>query len=184
MTKELAVAVMVVVGTALTAAGADDARAARRAEAPRLLKDAVAAGTVEDADFAAIADWILHAKEENVAAGLLEVLGAAEPSLAAAGGQRWEGTTRAVFSLFATALRDGQHNRRRSGQDLEPEIAAVVSAATPALAETFREIDPETKARITALLGTLAPLSHDLAPLLGADLSGVARDALDEIKKK
>jgi hypothetical protein len=184
MTKELAVSVMLVVGTALTAAAADDAREARRAEAPRLLKDAVAKGTVEDADFAAIADWIVHAREENVAAGLLEVLGAAEPSLAAAGGKRWEGTTRAVFSLFATALRDGQHNRRRSGQDLEPEIAALVGAAAPAIAETFREIDPEAKARISALLGTLAPLSHDLAPLLGADLSGSVREALEEIDKK
>jgi hypothetical protein len=182
MTKTLALAVMVAVAS-MAEAGSDDSRRAAREQAPRLMKDAVAAGTIDAADFAAIADWILHEKEEKVAAGLIEVIGAAEPAVAGAGGQRWEPTTRAVFSLFATVLRDAQGNHRRSGRDIEPEIAALVSAAAPAVAATLQEVDPESKARITALLHALGPLTHDLAPLIGADVLGAAREALGEAQR-
>lgn len=182
MTKQLVVAVALSISVApMAAAGSDEARRVRREEAPRLLKDAVAKGTVDTADFAAIAEWILHEKEEKVAAGLIEVLGAAEPAVASAGGERWNGTARAVFSLFETVLRDAQGNRRRGARDLEPEIAALVSAAAPAVSATLQEMDPESKARMAALLEVLG---DDLAPLLGADLGAGVREALEGAPKK
>jgi hypothetical protein len=177
MTKTLAVAAMVAAAS-MAEAASDDARRAAREQAPRLMKDAVAAGTIDAADFAAVADWILHEKEEKVAAGLIDVLGAVEPAIAPAGGQRWDATTRAVFSLFATVLRDAQGDHRRSGRDLDPEIADLVSAAAPAVAATLQEVDPESKARIAALLHAFGPLAGDLAPLMGADVLGAAREAL------
>jgi hypothetical protein len=182
MTRELAVAVTLLVA-AVPMAGAGTPPDARRGDAPRLMKDAVAAGTVDAADFAAIADWILHEKEEKVAAGLIDVLGAAEPAIAGAAGHRWDATARAVFALFATALRDGEGNRR-SGREMDSAIAAVVSAATPAVVQSLREVDPESRARMAALLGALGPLSDDLAPLLGADLATAAREALRETDAK
>ena len=182
MTKQWLVSVALTLSVApMAVAGSDEARRARREDAPRLMKDAVAAGTIDTADFAAIADWILHEKEEKVAAGLIDVLGAAEPALAAASGERWNATSRAVFSLFATVLRDAQGNRRRGSRDLEPEIAALVSAAAPAVSATLQEIDPESKARMAALIEVLG---DDLAPLLGADLGKVAREALEGAPKK
>ena len=182
MTKQWLVAVALTISVApMAAAGPDDERRARREEAPRLMKDAVAAGTIDTADFAAIADWILHEKEEKVAAGLIDVLGAAEPAIAAASGERWNATSRAVFSLFATVLRDAQGNRRRGSRDLEPEIAALVSAAAPAVSATLQEMDPEAKARMAALIDVLG---DDLAPLLGADLGKAAREALEGVPAK
>lgn len=182
MRRELAVAVALVMAAApMAMAGRNDARRDRE-DAPRLLKQAVREGTADVADFAAIADWILHEKEEKVAAGLIDLLAAVEPAVAGASGQRWDATTRAVFSLFATALRDAQGNRRRSGRDLEPEIADLVSAAAPAVAATLREADPESRARIEALMDTLGPLSDELAPLLGADIAAAAREALKDVE--
>lgn len=180
MRRKLAVAMASVLAAAT--AGADDARQAARKDAPRLMKEAVTAGTVEAAAFAAIADWILHEKEEKVAAGLIDVLGAVEPEVARAGGERWNDTTRAVFSLFAGVLRDAQGNRRRGGRELDVEIAALVKVATPAVAGALREIDPAERARIEALFAALGPLTGDLAPLLGADIAAAARDALRRIE--
>src|SRR5687768_7323839 len=179
MTIKLVLAVAVSIAVAPMAAASDEARRTRREEAPRLMKEAVAAGTIDAADFAAIADWILHEKEEKVAAGFIEILGAAEPAIAGASGERWNATTRAVFSLFTTVLRDAQGNRRRSGRELEPELAALVSAAAPAISASLQEIDPESKARMAALMEALAPLADDLGPLFGADLGKVAREALE-----
>lgn len=139
MSRDLGVALAVMLAAAPMARAETDGRRDSREDAPRLMKEAVAAGTVDVADFAAIADWILHEKEEKVAAGLVEVLGAAEPAIAAASGERWNDTTRAVFSLFAGVLRDAASNRRRDGHELDAEIAALVKAATPAVADALRE---------------------------------------------
>jgi hypothetical protein len=172
--------VLALAGAQAASAGAEDGRKAGRKDAPRLLKDAVNAGTVDAAAFAAITDWILHEKEEKVAAGLVDLLGAVEPEIAAAGGARWNDTTRAVFALFAGVLRDAEGNRRRSGRDLDREIAALVAVAAPAVAQTLREIDPADQERLAALLTALGPMVKDLGPLFGADVSAAAREALEK----
>jgi hypothetical protein len=164
MTRQLGVAMALVLAAATaTMAGTDGPRRAGREDAPRLMKEAVRAGTADAAAFAAIADWILHEKEEKVAAGLIDVLGAVEPEVARASGARWNDTTRAMFSLFAGVLRDAHGNRRRSGQELDAEIAALVKVATPAVASA---------------------LGDDLAPLLGAEVTTAAREALEKIKDR
>jgi hypothetical protein len=185
MKRVLGVAMAVLVAAAPLAAGErEDAQRPGRKDAPRLLKEAVTAGTVDDAAFAAIADWILHEKEEKVAAGLVDLLGAVEPQVAAASGERWNATTNAVFSLFGSVLRDAQGNRRRGEQELDAEIAALVKVAAPAVAGAFREIDPAERARIAALFLALGPLTDDLAPLLGTDITAAARGVLEESKDR
>jgi len=179
------VAMAVLVAAAPMAGAADsDARKAGRKDAPRLMKEAVTAGTVDAAAFAAIADWILHEKEEKVAAGLIDVLDAVEPEVARASSAQWNDTTRAVFSLISGVLRDAQGNRRRDGRELDAEIAGLVKVATPAVAAALREIDPVERARIAALVTALGPLAEDLTPLLGADLTAAAREALEKIEDK
>ena len=104
----LGVVVAVLAAGSVAQAGDSD----RRADAPRLLKEGLAAGNADLATFAAIADWILHEKEEKVAAGILGALTELEPRLAGREGARWNATTQAMFGLFKTALRDAQSNRR------------------------------------------------------------------------
>jgi hypothetical protein len=140
MMRELGVVMALVVAAApLASAGTDGPRRADREDAPRLMKEAVRTGTADAAAFAAIADWILYEKEEKVALGLADVLVALEPSMEGAQGERWNDTTRAMFSLFTGVLRDAAVNRRRSGDAPDAEIAALVKAATPAVAAALRE---------------------------------------------
>jgi hypothetical protein len=140
MMRELGVVMALVAAAApLASAGTDGPRQAGREDAPRLMKEAVRTGTADMAAFAAIADWILYEKEEKVAAGLADVLVALEPSMGGAQGERWNDTTRAMFSLFTSVLRDAAVNRRRSGDGPDAEIAALVKAATPAIAAALSE---------------------------------------------
>jgi hypothetical protein len=157
----------VVLAAAATAAAASDEHVARRAgrdDAPRLLKEAVRAGTADAAAIAAIADWVLNEKEEKVASGLAEVLGAFGPAVTGGSGERWNETERAVFSLFGAVLRQAESNRR--GDAHETEIAAVVSAAAPAVAGALREADPAARAAFLAVVGSLGPAADDVVPLL------------------
>ena len=169
MKRESIVAMALVVAAASGAGAAnrrqtDDAQRADRADAPRLLKEAVRAGDADIAAFAAIADWILYEKEEKVAAGLVDVFAAAEPTLAGADGERWNATTRAIVSLFTSALRDAKDHRRRSGDETDPEVAALMSAAAPALAATLAESDLAAWAPVMGAIGRLAPVTDRRRP--------------------
>jgi HEAT repeat protein len=169
MKRELGMSMAVVLAAAAMAAAApgdeDVARRAGREDAPRLLKEAVRTGTADAGAFAAIADWILYEKEEKVAAGLAEALGALDPAATGLRGERWNETARAMFSLFATVLRQAEGNRR-GGDASEREIAAVVSAAAPAVAAALREADPAATASFLAVLGGVKPVADDVVPLL------------------
>jgi hypothetical protein len=162
MRRQLGGAMGVVLVAAATAAAATgDEHAARRAgrdDAPRMLKEAVRAGTADASAIAAIADWVLNEKEEKVASGLAEVLGALDPAATGGSGERWNGTASAVFSLFGAMLRQADSNGRGDGH--EKEIAAVVSAAAPAVVEALREADPAATAAFLDLLGSLGPVAE------------------------
>ena len=168
MKREMVVATALVVGAASVAGAgerrADDARRANRADAPRLLKEAVRTGDADIAAFAAIADWILYEKEEKVAAGLTDVLAAVDPTLAGPDGERWNATTRAVVSLFTSALRDAKDHRRRSGDETDAEVAALVSAAAPAVAAALAESDPRAWASIVDAIGGVAHAADRCEP--------------------
>ena len=167
MRRELGVATAFVLVAAMVAAETGPehvARHAGREDAPRMLKEAVRAGTVDVSAIAAIADWVLNEKEEKVAAGLAEVLGASDPAATGVSGERWNGTASAVLSLFGAVLRQAESNRR--GDAHETEIAAVVAAAAPAVAGALREADPAATAAFLALFGRLGPVADDVVPLL------------------
>jgi hypothetical protein len=136
----------------------------RRADAARLLKEGLKAGDADLATFAAIADWILHEKEEKVAAGILGALSELEPRLAGREGERWNATTQAMFSLFKTALRDAQANRRPEKGEIESQIAGIVKAAAPAVAATLQETDPRMLEALREALGAVAPNACELPP--------------------
>lgn len=170
MGRVVSMAVAVVLAASMAAAGTPG-----RADAPRLLKDAVRTGTIEDAAFAAITDWILHEKEEAVAAGLIEVLGALDPSAARIGGSaRYDETAAAVLSIFTRVLRDAQSNRRPDA--FEADLAALVGVAAPVVAASLRETAPADRARLMAAFGMLGPVADDLVPLLAEGLRHSQRE--------
>ena len=159
---KLAIGVVVAVlaaGSVVQAAPGDDA-----ADASRLLKQGLKAGTGDLGTFAAIADWILHEKEEKVAAGILGVLTEIEPRLAGREGARWNATTQAMFGLFKTALRDAQANRRPEKGEIEAEMAGLVKAAAPAVVATLQETDPKMLESLREALGAVAPNACEQPP--------------------
>lgn len=145
LARGVVLAVVVAAGTVAPAsAGESDRRESnQRADAPRLLKEGLAAGDADFATFAAIADWILHEKEEKVAAGLVDALSAVEPRLAGHDGQRWNATTEAMVTLLKSALQDARTHHRRGDGETEADVAALVKAAAPAISATLAEVDPK-----------------------------------------
>ena len=119
-------------------AGAMEHAGARRGEAAGLLKEAVRTGRADPELFATIADWILYEKEEKVAAGLADVIGAVAPQVGSVD-PRWNETTQAMVGLFTGLLRDAQANRRVDSAEAAARMSAVVAAATPAMTAALRE---------------------------------------------
>lgn len=128
-----AAAVIAAIADAMGNAGA------RRGEAAGLLKEAVRTGTADAEAFATIAAWILYEKEEKVAAGLADVLGAVGPTSAGRDGARWNAATQAMLRLFTSVLRDAQNHRRVDPAEADARMSAVVAAAAPAVADALRE---------------------------------------------
>ena len=120
-------------------AGAMQHAGARRGEAADLLKEAVRTGTADAEAFATIADWILYEKEEKVAAGIADVLGAVGPISAGREGERWNQTAQAMVGLFTGLLRDAQSNRRVDSAEADARLSAVITAAAPAVAAALQE---------------------------------------------
>jgi hypothetical protein len=139
---------------------ADDKPAAT--DAPALLQRALRGGTV-DADAAAeITRWILSAKDDTVARGLIGALRSAE--LAPKGPDReiWNGTADAMLDLFESGLADAAAHRRRRATDW-PELAALVNAAAPAIAAALA---PEVRRGAALALGTMGPAGKPAADAL------------------
>src|SRR5688572_13317403 len=126
----------------------------RRGEAPRLLRDALREGKAHPNDIAAIVDWVLHEKEEAVAAGFADAL-ADQFSGTATGpeAERWNRTARAMGDLFQRLLRDAQTRTTRTEKEMWPEVEKILKEAAPAVAEALRDAGcpdeplPEPRAR-------------------------------------
>jgi hypothetical protein len=161
LARGVVVAVVVAMATAAQAAPGEGER---RADAPRLLKEGLAAGNADLATFAAIADWILHEKEEKVAAGLADALAAVEPRLSGPDGQRWNATAEAMLSLFRSALADARTHHRRSDAEIEADVAAVAAAAAPAISATLAEVDPKVWAPFREALQHALPNACEPPP--------------------
>lgn len=125
-------------------ARADAAGDADLAEAAPRLRELLRTGRAEEADVALLTRWIFHAKEHEVARGLIDALRSADLAVAGPQGERWNPAAKAMADLFASALRDAEVYRRRDTKDW-PELKALVAAATPAIAASLREADPATR---------------------------------------
>ena len=128
------------------AAGQAGAGEVASSEAPGKLTKALQSGQAEPADVRAIIDWVLHEKEEKVAAGFAGVLSALDTRRQGTGRDalRWAPTMSAMVDLFAATLRDAQTHKSRRGSDVPPELSALLRAAAPAIADSLREADPKS----------------------------------------
>ena len=145
-------------------------------DAQRLLKDALRAGTVDRAAFAAISEWILYEKEEAVAAGLADVLAdAAGHAARAHAGDRWDPTAQALLNVFARVLSDAAANRH-GDRVVDEEIATLVGIAAPMVSAALRESPAADRARLLTVFGALGPVADDLVPLLASGLRHEQRD--------
>ena len=159
MTVTMAAVVLALAGTGQ----ADDKRAST--EAPALLREALRAGTV-DADAAAeITRWILSAKEDAVARGLIGAMRSAELAPHGADRELWNNTADAMLDLFESGLRDAAAHRRRGAAEW-PELAALVNAAAPAIASALQDTSPSDREALSRFLGALAPTAKPMVPSL------------------
>jgi len=165
MKRTVVVAVMVTAAV-LAVAGtgrAEDKRAAT--EAPALLREALRGGTV-DADAAAeITRWILSAKDDAVARGLIGALRSADVAPRGPDGEIWSATADAMLQLFESGLDDAAAHRRRNATDW-PELAALVNAAAPAIAKALQETSPSDRETLSHFLKAVAPTAKPMVPSL------------------
>jgi hypothetical protein len=178
----------------LAVVGQVGAEEAPKADAPKLLKEALQKGRAEPADIGAIVSWVLHEKEETVASGFAEVLGALDLPAGVKGrdAERWAPTVSALADVFAAALRDAEKRRPRKGSDVPPELAALLRAAAPAISASLREADPESLAGVRAALNGFAQAAgsgvvRDLRKALedaDPEVREAARQALEELGEK
>jgi HEAT repeat protein len=135
------------------------------ADAPRLLLEALRSGTADAETAAAILRWVLHEKEERVAAGFIDALKAV-PTVNAVEGERWHDASRNIIAVFEGLLRDTQVHRRRDGQSTLRDLEPAIKAAAPALADALREAGPAAQAQLRRAVQSLAPVAKDIVPPL------------------
>jgi hypothetical protein len=140
----------------------------RRPDAPRALEEALRTGKADADDVEAIVRWVLREKEETVAREVRRTLQSLDLKGTGPEGQRWDETSRAIFGLFGTVLRDAERLHRRDARSLERELTRVVDAATPALAAALRESDPVGRAIFARGLRALAEAAPDAGVREGA----------------
>lgn len=158
--------VWVTAAVALAVAGvvmAADGKPAAR-EAPALLADALRGGAIDADAAAAITRWILSEKDDAVAQGLVQALRSADLSARGPEAERWNATTRAMVALFERAMLDAGARRPRGAP--WPELAALVDAAAPAVAEALEETDPSDRETMMRFLRAFAPSAGAMLPTL------------------
>jgi len=144
-------------------ARAHDKRAA--ADAPALLADALREGKV-DADTAAeLTRWILSEKDDTVARGLAHALGSIDLTTHGSDGKQWDATARAMAALFQSALGDAAARRPRDASQW-PELAALMSAAAPAVAQALHDLPPSDRDTLAGFARMLAPSATPMVPAL------------------
>jgi hypothetical protein len=140
-------------------AAAEAPRDAGREQAPRLLAEALERGTADVETIATIVRWVLEEKEEKVAPALASALRAAmdDDGGALSADPRWEAAARSALTLFEGLLDDARTHRRRDAASLSRDLAPLVEAAAPAVAEALRELDAPTQEALRQVWERLAP---------------------------
>jgi hypothetical protein len=143
MKRALMAAAVVLAQAGWVAAAESPADVRRPGEAPRLLAEALRKGTAEPEAIGAIVRWVLEAKEETVAAGLVEALGAValseEGPAASPEDERWRAAARSAVTVLQNVLRDAEAHRRRDPESVLRDLAPVIDAVAPGLCDPNRD---------------------------------------------
>jgi hypothetical protein len=166
LTVPAVVIVAMASGPSLMAGGQD----ASRTDGPRRLGEALASGTADAETIAAIVRWVLEEEPEKVAPGLASALHAAvDDAPGQAGDLRWSAAAHSAVDLFASLLADAQAHRRRDAASLTRQMAPLLAAAAPALADALSEVDPAARQRVRETLRAVTPVVGDVvSPLAQA----------------
>ena len=145
-------------------------RKAPRADAPQQLGEALASGTADVETIASLVRWVLEEEPEKVAPGLAAALQSAiADSPAHTDDPRWSAAARSAVDLFASLLDDARAHRRRDAASLTHELAPLLTAAAPALAEALSEADPAARQRVRRALRAVASAAGEVvSPLAQA----------------
>jgi hypothetical protein len=145
-------------------------REASQADGPRRLGEALASGTADAETIASIVRWVLEEEPEKVAPGLASALHAAiDDTSGRTEDPRWSAAAHTAVDLFASLLNDAQAHRRRDAASLTRQLAPLLSAAAPALADALSEVDPAARSRLLRALRVVAPAAGDVvSPLARA----------------
>src|SRR5206468_5534674 len=94
---------------------------------------------------ATIVRWVLEEKEEKVAPALASALRAAVGDLDdGTADPRWSAAARGAIALFEGLLDDARGHRRRDEGSVARDLAPIIDAAAPAVADALREVDAPT----------------------------------------
>jgi len=159
-------AVLTLAGTGTIQAA--DARPAVT-EAPAVLAEALRRGTIDADAAAALTRWILEEKDDVVARGLIDALRSADLRATGSDGEPWNATARAMAGLFESALDDAA-GRRRHGAAQWSELAAVVDAAAPVIAQELGRMSPSDRDAVMRTLQAVAPSATPMLPVLARAL--------------
>ena len=152
---------------ALAAAGTVTARdkEPKASDVQALLGEALGGAKVDADAAAAITKWILSEKDDTVARGLADVLRSKELAPRGSDRELWTATAESMAALFESGLGDAAAHRRRGAGDW-PELAALLNAAAPAIADALRETSPSDRETMSRVLGALAPTAAPMVPSL------------------
>ena len=137
---------------------------ARAKDAPRLLGEALRSGTADAETIATIVRWVLEEKDEKVAPGLAAALGAAVGDLDdGTADPRWGAAARSAIDLFVGLLDDARVHRRRDEASVARDLAPIITAAAPAVADALREVDAPTRQAVIQAWKLFAPALPECA---------------------
>jgi len=137
----------------------------KREDAPRLLGEALRSGSADAESIAAIVRWVLEEKEENVASGLAAALSAAVGDVPdGAVDPRWSAAARGAIALFEGLLDDARGYRRRDEASVARDLAPIIEAAAPAVADALREVDAPTREAVRRAWELFAPAAPCAPP--------------------
>ena len=139
-------------------------RKASRADAPRQLGEALASGTADLETIVSIVRWVLEEEPEKVAPALASALQAAIDDLDdGTADPRWSAAARGAIALFEGLLDDARGHRRRDEGSVARDLAPIIDAAAPAVADALREVDAPTRQAVIQAWKLFAPALPECA---------------------
>ena len=136
-----------------------------REDGPRLLGEALRSGTADVETIATIVRWVLEEKEEKVAPGLASALQAVVGDFeSGTSDPRWSEAARGAIDLFVGLLDDARAHRRRDEASVARDLAPIIDAAAPAVADALRDVDAPTREAVIQAWKLFAPAAPCAPP--------------------